>query len=62
MYGPPAALLATLPLVQRGRTDEKYDPLYTRMFRGHDKAVVAEFEKLLPAEVGARVKPKPKLR
>jgi hypothetical protein len=59
---PPAALLATLPIVQRGRTDEKYDPLYTRVFRGHDKAVVAEFEKLLPAEVVARVKPKPKPR
>lgn len=60
--GPPAALLATLPLVQRGRIDEKYDPLYTRVFRGNDKAVVAEFEKLLPAEVAARVKPKSKQR
>jgi hypothetical protein len=60
--GPPAALLATLPLVQRGRIDEKYDPLYTRVFRGNDKAIVAEFEKLLPAEVAARVKPRPKPR
>ena len=60
--GPPAALLATLPIVQRGRTDARYDPLYTRVFRGNDKAVVAEFEKLLPAEVVARVKPTPKLR
>ncbi len=59
---PPAALLATLPLVQRGRIDEKYDPLYTRVFRGNDKAVVAEFEKLLPTDVAACVKPKPKPR
>ncbi len=58
--GPPAALLATLPLVQRGTIDAKYDPLYTRVFRGNDRAIVAEFERLLPADVVARVKPKPK--
>jgi|GEM_PF-4195566 len=57
---PPAALLAALPLVRLGITSDKYDPLFSRVFRGNDKAVVVEFEKLLPADVAARVKPKPK--
>jgi hypothetical protein len=57
---PPAALLAALPLVRLGLTTERYDPLFLRVFRGNDKAVVAEFERLLPSEVVARVKPKSK--